>query len=443
MRLQSVGYPTAIDIPAHNSEGEYWRLVFTAPAGHGLRLADMSASDEAYDTLFISLNSGFRGYVHGAMSPSTYNLDGVTVEGSNVFYLSGPGSRGYSNFSGVLEIETGPGTGEWVPLTTAFGAIEFDTAGPAFVEASDYDDGEAPAPCFWTDLTSNVVQVCADAPPPAPDGCFDMRPFLVDSSTGDWLPLPITGYVEPENVFYVFAMEDYERHPYIETQISGRVTASPWPGAMELVYFSSEDYLEYSVPISETGEFEVAYPATPWGVDFMIRPVNTQPPSSITYGLELDVLCNTVATASRDFVFSESTFAPDGELRDAYTRILAPAPGADEVYDALVSPDAYNLYGNNFRLFALPKGTDWTRMSLATIIGAAVRQHPVTNPVANVFENNGDSTQFGISAPTFAMSFEEYEEHLWIMTAVISQDDANNFPVGPVFNIAGELRQWS
>lgn len=197
MRVTSLGYPTEIydSIPAFNDLSKRFSIRITGGEGRNLRLIDAYATPSwAYDNVFVRFNDAWtRGYVHGAASPSTVGL-GILSD-DDLIAFTGAGSPDVSSFAFFVEIETGPGTGEYTLLTTSqVGGIEIIEVGESYAAATDYGGGAPVVECFWTDITGELRQECEDAPPAGGCVTYSLSELLWFDNNSSEISVPAWPY---------------------------------------------------------------------------------------------------------------------------------------------------------------------------------------------------------------------------------------------------------
>lgn len=163
MKITTVNYPNSVQLPYWTAmdagDPPGFNVLINGAEGRVLSVVGATVQTTAfYDNL----------YLRNASSNSTiYLSNGTGLTGSmpvlTSSWLVQVGAAGFDSgyFELTLEIETGVGTGEFVPLAQS--GLEYAT--------SDYPGAtivaEAPPapvnPCFWTDLV-RVTQVCPDEP---------------------------------------------------------------------------------------------------------------------------------------------------------------------------------------------------------------------------------------------------------------------------------------
>lgn len=219
MRIRNPSWPDFDTLPA----GESWEVY----AYLQVRPQGMTAAD-TLKTRVIGLTGELSGpdavgnyssYVIGPASQTTYlsesptNLDleypsaffGGSVE-VNLRHADGTGASPLLyRFDMFVQFESGVGTDEFIDVPVSDAAIlqgYSDGIAPFLVTDESPGPGPEPEPeptCFWTDLTANLVQVCAIDPPEPGGGMYisTPAPYAVGES-GAAILIDLTGCADAQ-----------------------------------------------------------------------------------------------------------------------------------------------------------------------------------------------------------------------------------------------------
>lgn len=266
MRIESRDFPDVSHFPSLQDGGEIMRAevyLILEPA-RSVRVSNLTAFNDNPYTSFEMYGYGFYEAL-SSPSSSTITTPQIAEFTFNFDTTGSPPNTSTNMYVGFdIAVETEPGSGVYVPLAE-------DDPGLSINDASGVLKGrpEPPTSCFWTDLTSNLRQVCGSEPPPPVGDCVPLDSLAVPPALTAWVVGgsgdPIDGWPVTITAMYPgFLWDNYDAAPIPEGFIaksvrvegSVRLDEAPAAGAM-FQFYTADVYNEVPIEVGQTLDFVI------------------------------------------------------------------------------------------------------------------------------------------------------------------------------------------